>query len=148
MFYLSIHCPYFRQLPEELTESVLTMEDVPLILTSWKYAAMGPHIEELIKLDIANYPTVCLRTRSGSAVGWFIGQRYGALGMLHVLPEFRGRGLARYLVTTLARKVLDSGGQAFVCIEQGNDASLKLHEKCGFTVCDHICWLLYQPGSG
>ena len=114
-------------------------------MSSWKFSSIASGAEEYIKIHIANFPSVCIRRENGTAVGWFIVQKYGAMGMLYVVPEYRGKGLARYLVTKLTRKMLRTVDEAFVAIEEDNAASIQLHKKCGFCVGGTICWLNYHP---
>lgn len=61
--------------------------------------------------------------------------REGILEWIQVLPEYRGRGLAKKIVTVLLNKLKGIGAE-FVTVSGNLDNSsdpLKLYRKCGFT---------------
>ena len=67
-------------------------------------------------------------------VSWVVLKRYGGLGMLMTLPEYRGKGLAQAVVTSLCLKLLDSNISPFCYVSKENIASASLFEKLGFEV--------------
>ena len=132
-------------LPDGVTEAPLTSQDAELVTSRWKH---GDHsAEEYIRFLITNFPTVSLRDASSTPIGWFITQNYGAMGMLHVEPEYRGRGLAKHLVGLLTKLTLTSGQSAFVIVEDDNVTSRQLHVRCGFRLLDgeDVSWVLSKP---
>ena len=48
-------------------------------------------------------------------------------------PDFRGQGLARYLVATVTRDILARNERAFLHCELGNASAIALYETLGFT---------------
>jgi GNAT superfamily N-acetyltransferase len=65
-----------------------------------------------------------------------------AMGMLHILPEYRRQGWGERLERALTARVLAMGelpyGQVFI----ENDASMWLQEKLGFVQCsDKVYWM-------
>ena len=48
-------------------------------------------------------------------------------------PEFRGQGLARFLVARLVRDMLARDERAFLHCELGNASAIALYETLGFT---------------
>ncbi len=72
---------------------------------------------------------------------------YGALGMLHVMEENRGKGYGKVIMSHLADKRLLNDREALVIIEESNAVSLKLHEDLGFTKIPEqmVVWINYTP---
>lgn len=66
----------------------------------------------------------------------------GSMGLLHVFPAYRRRGYAEALYGTLINNQLKKGRLPFAQIIEGNDASLALQRKLGFTVArEPVFWL-------
>ena len=125
-------------------------KDAVLVNSVWDYTRRYPAGEQFVAHNINHMPTICIRnTHDDKAVSWCLLHEFGAMGMLHVLTEYRGKGLAQYVVTRLARRLMDSGQQSiYVAVEKQNVTSLELHRKCGFCVTDDIKWMAYWPDLG
>jgi L-amino acid N-acyltransferase YncA len=74
----------------------------------------------------------------GQVVGFFTPHRAATgeqrIGPVYVRPAFRGRGLATSVYRDLA-------GPMIACVEDGNDASERLHKRAGF-----VRWRRYSNG--
>ena len=110
--------------------------------------------------------------RDGRLVGWAVRQAYGAIGMLHVLEEERGRGVGRQLLAF--RRHHDVRGEAeglgnssaaaaagvshsehgsercddftpFCFINDWNDVSQRLFAAVGFRPVLQVDWLTWKP---
>lgn len=78
----------------------------------------------------------------GACAGFIGTHAEGSIGMLEVLPEFRRRGIAAALETSLANTLLREGRVPFAQIVTGNAASFALHKKLGFAFSGGtLCWL-------
>lgn len=65
-----------------------------------------------------------------------------AMGMLHVLPEYRRQGWGERLERALIAKVLAMGELPYGQVFTGNDTSMRLQEKLGFVRCsDKVYWM-------
>ncbi len=74
-------------------------------------------------------------------VAWILTHDDGAMGFLHVLPEYRGKGYA-YEVTIAAIKRLRAREEIpFVHIEEDNQRSMNLSLKMGFVKDRLIHWI-------
>lgn len=70
----------------------------------------------------------------GDTIAGFIGiHREGSMGYLEVLPEYRRRGYAMVLETFLIGEYLRRGWLPYGHVVAGNDASLAVQRKMGFT---------------
>ena len=64
------------------------------------------------------------------------------MGMLEVFPEYRRRGIGEYLTLAYASRLLARGRVPWSQVIAGNDASLAMQLKWGFTVApERIAWL-------
>lgn len=57
---------------------------------------------------------------------------YGAMGMLHVEPEYRNRGYGKTVMYLFSQKYSDVGYPAFVSLAEENTISNKIHHYLGF----------------
>lgn len=92
-----------------------------------------------VKERIENGCSSCI-SEDGKLIGWAMTQDDGSMGFLHVLPEFRGKGIALHLTLDLMQKVIGRGRIPFVQIERSNSTSLKLAEKTGFVTDRRLFW--------
>lgn len=65
-------------------------------------------------------------------VAWGLIQDDGAMGFLHVLPEYRRKGYGLQVTLALIEKVKQAGKLPFACIVQDNVKSINLVKKLGF----------------
>lgn len=71
----------------------------------------------------------------GEELVGFVGEhREGSIGMLEVFPGHRGKGWGEALVSVKANRMLERGWTPWTEVYPYNKASLKMHEKLGFTV--------------
>ena len=78
---------------------------------------------------------------AGDTLVGFIGcHEEGSLGMLYVLPQHRRQGYAQAMEAQLINRCLQRGRRVFGQIRVGNDASIALHRRMGFSISD-------TPGS-
>ncbi len=108
---------------------------------------MNNHSSEFIGFTIQNFPNIAIRNSDNELVAYVLSQYYGSIGMLYVKPEHRRHGLATIAVSALATKLLQQNTPAYCFVEKDNEASIKLHQKCGFLTQEgaDLEWLDFQP---
>lgn len=85
---------------------------------------------------------ICAFDPSDGGMVGFIGRHpEGSMGLLLIFPEFRRHGFAYALEGELVNRILDEGRLPYAHIVVGNDKSLALQKKLGFTVAEErIAW--------
>lgn len=74
--------------------------------------------------------------------GFILTHGEGSLGMLEVLPEYRGKGIAPALEAAAANEMIRKGLPAFGHVKLGNQASQRVQKKLGFQKCaQSIAWM-------
>ncbi|XP_076047110.1 uncharacterized protein LOC143028618 [Oratosquilla oratoria] len=73
-------------------------------------------------------------------VSWVTFGRVGALSILMTAEEHRGKGYAKKVFLECARYMNHRGHEAFVHVDDGNEASHSFMLKCGFTPCGRALW--------
>lgn len=117
--------------------SVLTQEDAQFLYMNSEY-------QEVISVDyitdrILHGLNTCIRNE-GTPVAWAMTQDDGAIGFLHVLPEYRRKGYARDVMMDIIAKVRQEKKLPFVHIEIENVSSMKLTESLGFQKDRMVNW--------
>lgn len=141
---LENHCyqtyyPLTEKLPvnPNLTFLPVTMKDKELItkyyhLTNSEYTISRIEDDVMIKLVVEN-----------NTVGFIGEHEEGAIGMLEVLPEFRGQGYGTELLKYKVNQYLDKKIIPYSHIIYGNEESIHLHKKLGFKLNTHdVDWLM------
>uniref|UniRef100_A0A672JJ11 Glycine N-acyltransferase-like protein n=1 Tax=Salarias fasciatus TaxID=181472 RepID=A0A672JJ11_SALFA len=98
--------------------SSLKTSYVLLVNQTWKF---GGNQQSYIRHLINSQP-----------VSWILVYDYGALGVLYTLPEHRGKGYAKVLISTMAKKLLAESHPVYCYIEEDNSLSYKLFKNLGF----------------
>ncbi|XP_046328383.1 glycine N-acyltransferase-like [Haliotis rufescens] len=120
-----------RPIPEGFKMTGLKPEQAAVVNSLWKYND-DKHSEIYIQDIIGKLPSCCLYDADGAMVGFALNYHYGAVGMLHVLAEHRGKGYAKVIMSHLASLCLQQCDEVFVLPDEENVASIKLHEDIGF----------------
>ncbi len=79
----------------------------------------------------------------GETCAGFIGVHgEGSMGLLEVFPEFRRRGVAMALESVMTNRMLEKGLIPYGHVVVGNEASLALQKKLGFTFAEKtVRWM-------
>ncbi|XP_062256873.1 glycine-N-acyltransferase-like protein 3 [Platichthys flesus] len=112
--------------------SSLNLSHVDLVNKTWKFGGTKQGYN-MIEYYIGNFPTCCITDRQGRPVCWILVYDYCAMGMLYTLPEHRGKGYAKILVSTMARRLHDGGHPVYCFIEEESVVSYRLFKNLGFT---------------
>lgn len=77
----------------------------------------------------------------GNELAGFIGMHSeGSLGLLEVMPAYRGRGIGSALQAYAANKLLEEGYIPFAQIEKENRPSLRLQKSLGFSLTNRLVY--------
>uniref|UniRef100_A0A3Q3MTL3 Glycine N-acyltransferase-like protein n=1 Tax=Labrus bergylta TaxID=56723 RepID=A0A3Q3MTL3_9LABR len=87
----------------------------------------------MIRNMVTNFPSCCVLDDEGQPVSWILVYDYCAMGMLYTLPEHRGKGYAKVLICSMARRLHAEGYPVYCFIEEENTLSHRLFTKLGFT---------------
>ncbi|XP_067675716.1 glycine-N-acyltransferase-like protein 3 [Haliotis asinina] len=120
-----------RLIPDGFQMTAIKPEQASIVNSLWKYND-GKHSEIYIEDIVSRLPSCCLYDAGGNMVGFALNYHYGAIGMLHVLPEHRGKGYAKMIMSHLASLCLQQCEEVFVLPDEENKISIRLHEDIGF----------------
>jgi len=123
----------------------LTLQAVQIINDTWHYKSdtsmdliasliqhsmhVGMYVREPLPAGHANPEG---STECEVLAAWALVQRYGAIGMLYTLPQYRRRHYGEAVVSSLARAMLRQGLTPSAAIVDTNDPSQRLFERLGF----------------
>ncbi|KAJ8248622.1 hypothetical protein GJAV_G00243980 [Gymnothorax javanicus] len=112
--------------------SSLDESHLDLVMGAWKFSE-GRDSSRMIRNMICNFPSCCLLDEDGMPVAWILTDSTCAMGLLYTVPEHRGKGCAKILISTLARRLHALGYPVYCNIEEENHVSYQLFTKLGFT---------------
>lgn len=118
-----------RELESKMTS--LDLSHVDLVNDTWKYGK-NKQSHRLIADYISNFPSCCIKDEQGQPVSWIFTYNYWALGILYTVPEHRGRGYAKALVSAMAKRHHADGSPVYCFIEEDSTVSYKLFKSLGF----------------
>ncbi|KAI4813305.1 hypothetical protein KUCAC02_024637 [Chaenocephalus aceratus] len=111
--------------------SSLNLSHVDLVNTTWKFGGNKQGYRNIENL-ISNFPSCCITDGQGQPLSWILVYDYCALGLLYTLPEHRGKGYGKVLVSVMAKRLHSQGYPVYCFIEEENDTSYKLFKNLGF----------------
>lgn len=121
---------YYGEMPPEETQAQirpLTAEDLDFVYENYGHASRG-YLDMLLKKG------VMIGAYVDGALAGFIGEHAaGAMGLLHVMPEFRRHHLGFALERADIRRILLSGSTPFCQVAVANTPSHNLQERLGLT---------------
>lgn len=104
----------------------LELEHMPMVLASYKTVEDSEYIRERIEKGWM------FGAFLGEELAGFIGMHTeGGVGMLEVLPQYRGRKIGKALETYIINLSLEHGFTPFGQVKDGNEVSLRLQESLG-----------------
>ncbi|XP_065815665.1 glycine N-acyltransferase-like protein 3 [Labrus bergylta] len=112
--------------------SSLDESHVSLVNQTWKFSNSDEALV-MIRNMVTNFPSCCVLDDEGQPVSWILVYDYCAMGMLYTLPEHRGKGYAKVLICSMARRLHAEGYPVYCFIEEENTLSHRLFTKLGFT---------------
>lgn len=113
----------------------LRKQDLPLIFL------YGQHVDATYLTSRYRHGELWGAYKEETLVGFIGIHEEGSIGMLHVFDAYQRRGVASLLEGYLTDEYVKQGLVPFAQIEVGNEASLKLHQKLGYTVSEgYLTW--------
>ena len=126
-------------LPKPVNEIVpLTPDHTDYIFehTDYREYTDKDYIRDRLERDIS-----AAIMKDGKPVAWGLTHDDGALGFLHVLPEYRGKGYGRDIVLARIAMKREAGLPVYCNIVPDNFPAIKLMESLGFKFDRKIFWL-------
>jgi predicted GNAT family acetyltransferase len=122
----------------------MRQSDVPDMLALTSATEPGPFLQNTIRMG----KYIGVRGPDGRLMA-MAGQRLSLDGFVEISavctdPEFRGRGLARALVASLAREIFGQGRIPFLHVKTENAARF-VYEKVGFAIRRRIHFTVVSP---
>ncbi|XP_069546232.1 glycine N-acyltransferase [Brachyistius frenatus] len=112
--------------------SSLDESHIDLVNQMWKFGENKDALR-MIRNMISNFPSCCVLDAEGKPVSWILTYASCAMGMLYTLPEHRGKGYAKVLVSSMTKRQRAQGYPVYCFIEEGNMVSYRLFKSLGFT---------------
>lgn len=102
-----------------------------MVNKTWKFGQSEKTYNNIKNL-IGNFPSCCITDEQGQPLSWVLLYDYCALGMLYTLPEHRGKGYAKVLINSMAKRLSAEGYPVYCFIEDENAVSYRLFKNMGF----------------
>ncbi|KAK5612293.1 hypothetical protein CRENBAI_016281 [Crenichthys baileyi] len=112
--------------------SSLNLSHIDIVNKTWKFGGDEKGYRNIKNL-ISDFPTCCIMDTQGEPVAWILVYDYCAMGILYTLPEHRGKGYAKVLISNMTKKLHAEGYPVYCFIEEDNMVSYKLFQNMGFT---------------
>ncbi|XP_078334969.1 glycine N-acyltransferase-like isoform X3 [Crassostrea virginica] len=122
-------------IPDGFRVSELGERHIDPVKKSWRYSEEYEQffsMDRWLRYHFSNFPTLCIETEDGVPVAWELQQDYGAVGMLHVVPEYRRKKLGSVVTMALAEKMNNEGQMVFACVNEKNETGKTFHETNGY----------------
>uniref|UniRef100_A0A0B6ZAY4 Glycine N-acyltransferase-like protein n=1 Tax=Arion vulgaris TaxID=1028688 RepID=A0A0B6ZAY4_9EUPU len=148
-----LHCTFvvadpgdveLRPVPAGLhLRSLDPVNDPYIVMSTWKHSRK--YADDFVRALVKCFPSVGLFDKDDNCVGYELGLQDETVGLLYVMPEARGQGLAKVIISQLAHKYFEIGLPTSAVVISGNEASLKLHQNLGFKVVCELEFVLHVP---
>ena len=130
---------YIEQSNFEIKIEVLKEEFIELVKNNYSELSLcnGGYIEERVK-DKEMYGAFL-----GNKLAGFIGtHEEGSIGMLEVIPEFRGKGIGSELERYAINRAIAKGRYPYCQVKEDNEISMKLQKSLGMEISKtKVYWL-------
>eukprot|EP00066_Takifugu_rubripes_P002372 XP_003964276.2 PREDICTED: glycine N-acyltransferase-like protein 3 [Takifugu rubripes] len=122
-----------QEVPSQVASRIssLDLSHVDLVNKTWKFGGDEKGYSSITNF-ITNFPSCCIKDEHGQPVSWILLYDYCAMGLLYTLPEHRGKGHAKVLISTMARRLIAEGFPVYCFIEEDNTLSYKAFTNLGF----------------
>lgn len=119
-----------------LNISLANDAEIEIIMQTYQFA-------DIDELNAARNRNMLFAAHSNGQFCGYIGEHgEGSMGMLHIFPQFRGKGYAAELESFLINKKLSDGAAPYCHIIDDNIASLNLQRKIGLDIApEKIYWV-------
>ncbi|KAI2658977.1 Glycine N-acyltransferase-like protein 3 [Labeo rohita] len=122
----------FKESNAGLRFAPLSPAHAHLVNSTWKYGGDLNSYNSVLNY-ITHNPSLCVIDEGGTEpVSWLLVYQHAALGLLYTLPQHRQKGYAKFLVSMMAKNLLEQGHPVYCFVEEENDFSNKLFTSLGF----------------
>jgi ribosomal protein S18 acetylase RimI-like enzyme len=120
--------------------------DADMVAAAWPYNYEAPGVPpQYVIRRIKDAPSASLvHAETGQVAAFALVHAYGSIGILHVFPAHRRRGLARAILDRMAHLLVAAGRPVFANTVVGNDAGMALMEAAGFVDEGGDSWLFWD----
>ncbi|XP_056008919.1 glycine N-acyltransferase-like protein 3 [Ostrea edulis] len=137
------------EVPTPFTVSTISEEHMEVILSQWKHKDGLSDARDYFTTMATSLESVCILNEKGQPVAWGFEQHYGAIGIVHVLPEYRRKKLGSAVVSLLSEKLLQKHDFVYSAIAADNTASIVMHRYVGYEECNAdpesvFNWFMYE----
>ncbi|XP_055083220.1 glycine N-acyltransferase-like protein 3 [Periophthalmus magnuspinnatus] len=108
----------------------LNESHIEIVNKTWKFGQKDAL--RMIQNMVRNFPSCCVFDAEGRPVSWVLTYACCSMGMLYTVPEHRGKGYAKVVISELARRLFTEGYPVYCFIEEGNTVSYELFKGLGF----------------
>ncbi|XP_040906421.1 glycine N-acyltransferase-like protein 3 isoform X2 [Toxotes jaculatrix] len=112
--------------------SSLDESHIGLVNQTWKFGKDEMALRMIRNMTV-HFPSCCVLDAERKPVSWILTYASCAMGMLYTLPEHRGKGYAKVLVSTLAKRLHAQEYPVYCFVEEENVVSHRLFKNLGFT---------------
>lgn len=112
--------------------SSLDESHISLVNQKWKFSNSDVALR-MIRNMITHFPTCCALDSEGKPVSWILTYASCAMGMLYTLPEHRGKGYAKAVISAMAKRLHAQDYPVYCFVEEENTISYNLFKSLGFT---------------
>src|SRR5574338_1033302 len=133
------YLPEDVEVPENKKEVIpLTTDHIGFIISqsNYKQFLTPAYVEERISKSIS-----AAIMKKDKLVAWGLTHDDGALGSLHVMDEYRKKGLGKEILLSLIHQNRKLGKISFVQIEEKNTKATNLVEQLGFIKDRRVSWV-------
>lgn len=133
------YLPEDVEVPENKKEVIpLTTDHIGFIISqsNYKQFLTPAYVEERISKSIS-----AAIMKKDKLVAWGLTHDDGALGSLHVMDEYRKKGLGKEILLSLIHQNRKLGKISFVQIEEKNTKATNLIEQLGFIKDRRVSWV-------
>ncbi|XP_069086080.1 glycine N-acyltransferase-like protein 3 isoform X2 [Pleurodeles waltl] len=127
----------------------LTLSHAELVDKTWAFGGSDCSLQ-YVRACITNSPSRCCLTQySERAISWALTDQYWAIRMAYTLPEYRGKGYAKCIVSSLADLLRQDGRPVYCHVEEDNEPSKALFRSLGFkeVTSDKLLWFHSTPDA-
>ncbi|XP_029431288.1 glycine N-acyltransferase-like protein 3 [Rhinatrema bivittatum] len=127
--------------------SSLSLSQADLLNKTWAYGGNRNSLD-YVAMCIQSSPSCCLFDSSGSPISWALTDQYGAIRMAYTLPDLRGKGYGKCVISTLANELQQADFPNYCHVEISNEPSKALFKSVGFveTACS-LLWFHSIPAT-
>lgn len=98
---------------------------------TWKFGKNEDAVTMIWNM-LANFPSCCVLDAEGKPASWILTYASCMMGILYTLPEHRGKGYAKVLISAMAKRLHTEGYPVYGFVEEENEVSHRLFKSLGF----------------